>query len=557
MSPSTLSRPRLRFVALALASLIPGVVHAQSQELEALVDSIVAGPLEAGRLAGVAVGVVEGGRTLLLKGYGEADVEWDVPLPVDAVFQVGSVTKQFTAVAALMLWERGELDLDADLTTYLPDYDTQGRRVPVRLLFDHTSGIQGYTEMNTAMTELATRALPRDTLVDLFEAEPFQFEPGEALIYNNSAYFLLGLIIENVSGQSYEDFLEEHVFPTAGMDDTSYCSNQAIVEHRSEGYAATSDGLVRAAYLDHTWPYAAGSLCSTVPDLLDWIAALHGGEVLGPEAYQLLITPKGLTDGTPTRYAWGLVSFEGAGGAMIAHGGGINGFASETRWYPDHDARVVVLVNTTGSLSPNAVADAVADRLYGTPEPAVAEYPGDLSTLVGEYRGPVRGDNDVRVRADLDEEGRLVLKGLGPTQPLEFLEGTTFAQGSGRITFTLADGIPTRLDIDQVYGHYVLAAGSLGPVVEVEVAPEVMARHVGRYDVIEMGAVAEILLEDGSLWVELGDEPRLRLVPDGDDDYHVVEVSAYVTFEVVDGRTVAMIVKQGPNEVRAARIGEG
>ncbi|MEQ9569157.1 MAG: serine hydrolase domain-containing protein [Longimicrobiales bacterium] len=548
---------RRSLIAFALASLLPTATRAQSPELEALVDSIVAGPMDAGRLAGVAVGVVEGGRPLLLEGYGQADVEWDVPLPVDAVFQVGSVTKQFTAVAALMLWERGDLDLDADLTTYLPDYDTQGRSVPVRLLFDHTSGIQGYTEMPAAMTELATRSLPRDTLVDLFEAEPFQFEPGEALIYNNSAYFLLGLIIEEISGQSYEEYLEDHVYPTAGMDDTSYCSNQAIVERRSEGYAATSDGLVRAAYLDHTWPYAAGSLCSTVPDLLDWIAALHGGEVLGPDAYELLVTPKGLTDGTPTRYAWGLVAFEGAGGAMIAHGGGINGFSSETRWYPEHDAGVVVLVNTTGSLDPNDVADAVADHLYGTPEPATADYPGDVSALVGEYRGPVRGDNDLRVRVDLDDQGRLVLKGLGPTQALEFLDGATFAQGNARYSFTLVDGVPTRLDVDQVYGHYVLGAGALGPVVEAEVAPEVMARHVGRYDVSEMGAVAEITLDGGSLWVKLGDQPRLRLVPDGDDEYHVDEVAAHVRFEVVDGETVAMIVEQGPNELRAERLPGG
>ncbi len=551
------SRLAVRMLVLALASLLPVGVHAQSPDLEAFVDSIVAGPLAAGRLAGTSIGVVQGGRPLLMKAYGQADMEWKVPMPVDAIFEIGSVTKQFTAVAALMLWERGDLDLDADITRYLPDYDTQGRTVPIRRLLDHTSGIQGYTEMASAMNELATRRLPRDTLVDLIEAEPFQFEPGGALIYNNSAYFLLGLIIEEVSGQSYADFLEEHVFPLAGMDDTSYCTNDEIWQRRAHGYAADAEGLDRAAYLDHTWPYAAGSLCSTVPDLLDWIDALHSGEVLSEAAYQLLVTPRPLIDGTPTRYASGLVRYEGPGGLMIGHGGGINGFLSETRYYPEHDASVVVLVNTTGPLAPAVVADAIGGHLFGSPEPVGGEYPGDLAALVGEYVGPVRGNNEATVRADLDDDGGLVVKGLGGAQPLTFVEGTTFVSGQNRYTFTLAEGRPTRLDADQIYGHYVLEAGTLGPPVESEVATAVMERHVGRYDAAELGAVVEVTIDDGSLWVRLGEQPRLRLRADGDNEYHIVEAPAFFTFEVVDGETVALNVKQGPNELRAPRIGEG
>ena len=227
---------------------------------------------------------------------------------------------------------------------------------------------------------------------------------------------------------------------------------------------------------------------------------------------------------------------------------------SETRYYPEHDASVVVLVNANGSVDPSGLADAIGDHLFGTPERATTPYPGDLAALVGAYEGPVRGDNDAAARVDLNAEGHLVLTGLGPTRTLEHLEGTTFAAGTGRYVFTLEDGVPVRLDADQIYGHYVLAAGTLGPVEVVEVAPEVMARHVGRYEVADMNSVAEVTLDDDGLWVQLQGQARLHLVADGDDDYHLVEAPVTFAFEVVEGRTVAVTVTQGPTVVRAARI---
>ena len=239
---------------------------------------------------------------------------------------------------------------------------------------------------------------------------------------------------------------------------------------------------------------------------------------------------------------------------MIGHGGGINGFLSETRYYPEQDARVVVLANTTGPFAPSEVADAIGDRLFGTPEPDHGDYPGDPSSLVGEFRGPIRGQNGATIRVDLDDDGQLIVRGLGPVQPLTFLEGSTFASGGNRYTFDLEDGLPTRLRVDQIYGLYVLEAGALGPAEEVEVDPEVMARHVGRYDVAEMGAVAEVTLDEGALWIEIPGQPRLRLVPDGDDAYHIVEAPATFTFEVEDGRTVAMVIEQGATVIRAPRI---
>jgi CubicO group peptidase (beta-lactamase class C family) len=461
-------------VLLAFALLAPVGASAQSADLAAFVDSIASDYLEAGTLAGMSVGVVQGSDTLLLRAYGHADLEWDVPMPENAIFQIGSVTKQFTAAAALMLWEQGKLDLDADLSAYLPDFDTQGHAVLVRRLFDHTSGIKGYTEMPVFGT-ISPQALPRDTLLRLIEAEPFDFEPGTAEIYNNSAFFLLGLIIEKVSGQSYEDFLEEHVFSKAGMDDSSYCSNSTILPNRAHGYQASGEGLQRAAYLNHTWPYAAGSLCSTVGDMISWNRALHGGRVLGDEAYHLMTTPEPLLDGTEIRYGKGLALFTGPGGRMIEHGGGINGFLSNSRYYPDEDAIVVLLVNATGPAGAGGVAAAIGSHLFGDEsEPVASTYSGDLSAFVGHYSGASRG-RQMTARVAMNEEGQLTIRAGGTAQPVDFLEGTTFSRGTTRYTFDMVEGAPVRLRIDLVYGYYMLDAVEAGESDEVSVSVVVEA----------------------------------------------------------------------------------
>lgn len=257
--------------------------YSQSSELESFVDSLADEHIGA-TLAGMSVGVMRGDQILLKKSYGLASLEWQVPMPMDAIHEVGSVTKQFTTFSILQLYGQERLDLDADVTAYLPELDLQERSVSVRRLMNHTSGIKGFTEMEE-FRELSLLNRPREELLELIEQYPFDFEPGEALIYNNSAYMLMGLIIETVTGQSYEEYLEENVFPLANMANSSYCSNRTVVEQRASGYSLSDGEFVMARYHDHVWPYAAGSVCSTVSDLLAWNRALHTGEILSPNLY--------------------------------------------------------------------------------------------------------------------------------------------------------------------------------------------------------------------------------------------------------------------------------
>jgi len=463
-------RTASRFLVLTVLAALPASpATAQTSDrarLVATLDSLARAHAADTLVAGTTVAVVHRGDTLLLGAYGLADLEWQVPMATDAVFEIGSMTKQFTAAAVLQLVEQGKLDLDADLTTYLPDYDTQGRKIPLRRLLDHTSGIKGYTEMPT-FGEIMMRDLPRDSLVARFQAVPLEFEPGMALIYNNSAYFLLGLIIEKASGEKYEEYVKKHIFEPLGMSRSYYCDQSAVVERRAHGYDQGPQGLVQKAYLSHLWPYAAGSLCSTAGDLVRWNQALHGGRVVSAESYRALTTPRPLQDGTPIRYAMGLTALDDDGRRALTHGGGINGFLSDGWYYPDEDLIVVVLQNAAGRRAPGALSRALIDAVLGPGTPPVAgTFTGDPQRLVGTYRGPARG-RPLTVTVSV-EDGALEIRpeGVGATPRPAYVDGLRWRVGNNFWIFDAGPaGHATALHLDQGGGHYVLARveGSRAP----------------------------------------------------------------------------------------------
>jgi len=422
----------------------------------AAIDSVVLSFLRDGRAAGMSIGVIRGRDTLALKGYGKADLELDVPTPARAIYEIGSVTKQFTAAAILLLQDEGKLSLDDEITKHLPDYPTQGHRITVRRLLDHTSGIKGYTEL-ARFGAISTRKLPKDSLVALFKDEKFDFAPGDGAVYNNSAYFLAGLIIEKVSGKSYGDYVKQALFDKVGMPDSRYCSESAIIPRKAHGYDMGPGGLRNKGFIDHTYPYAAGSLCSSAGDLVAWNQALHGGRVLSAAAYKELITPGTLNDGTSLRYAKGLALHTFAGHRTIEHGGGINGYLSESAYFPDHNTIIVVLINTAGPVSPNAVTAALANTVFGPATRPSQPFSGSLADLTGTYAGVGRGSRmSITVSADSG-----VLRAIFPMNrtpaPLRYIGNDTFEIEDNRLTFVRANGKVTSVRADLVYGYSILS----------------------------------------------------------------------------------------------------
>lgn len=451
-----LSRLQTFVAALVLA---PALAQAQAPSRAAIVarlDSIAESGVKEGRVVGLSVAVIQGNDTLLLKGYGKADVEFSVPTPPNAMYEIGSVTKQFTAAAILQLRDAGKLDLDADISRYLPDFPTQGRKISVRRLLDHTSGIKGITEV-PEFGDLSRRALPRDSAIALIARQKFEFEPGEAQVYNNSAFILLGLIIEKQSGMTYADYVEKNIFAKLGMTRSRYCSNAAVVEGRAHGYTYAGREVQLAGYHDFRWPYSAGSLCSSAGDLVAWLQALHGGKVLTPKSYAEMTTGSTLADGTPTRYGMGIsVANDVRGARMISHGGAIDGFVSQASWYPDQRVAVVVLMNSAGSMSPAALASELAAEVVPPVRVVARPFTGDAAALAGTYTGPGRGRPMTVVITAGPDGAVMVSPGGVPARPATWVEGLMFRSGTMEIRFdTRHPGAPV-LHVDGGSAHYVL-----------------------------------------------------------------------------------------------------
>ena len=452
---------RSSLTALALLAACASAATAQQPSRAALVkqlDSIAESGVLENRVVGVVAAVVRGNDTLLLKGYGKADVEWNVPMPADAVFEIGSITKQFTAAAILQLRDEGKLTLDDDVTKWLPDFDTRGNKVTLRRLLDHTSGIKGLTELPEFGLLTSNPRFPRDSAYALIKRQEFQFPTGEAQIYNNSAYWLLGLVVEKASGMTYEDYVEKKIFAPLGMTRSMYCNSAENVERRAHGYGVRDGQIRRAPTNVHTWPFSAGSLCSTAGDLVTWLKALHGGKVLSPKSYAEMIAPSKLNDGSPLRYGMGLaVGKDSRGLNAIGHGGGIAGFTSEAVWYPDAQAAIVVLMNSNGNIDPGAIAGELAAELLPWTRPTMKQFAGDPSPLVGTYKGPSRGREMVVVVTQTPEGVAFSANGA-PARPLPWVDAWTFRQGGQLVTFRRAgdSGPATELRLQGTGSYYIL-----------------------------------------------------------------------------------------------------
>ena len=451
----------LRSPVAALLLITLGAASGAAQPARSLterLDSIAGADVLENEAVGIVAAVVRGDDTLLYRGYGKANVEQNVPMPTDAIFEVGSITKQFTAAAILQLRDQGKLSLDDDITKWLPDFDTRGNRVPLRRLLDHTSGIPDIAqrwEFGILMTGIG---FPRGFMYTLIRRRPFDFPTGTAQIYNNSAFWLLGLIIEKASGMSYERYMESMLFQPLGMTRSMARCSSENVPHRARGYVLYNGKRGRAEYNTPTWYMGSGVLCSSAGDLVTWLQALHGGKVLSPQSYAEMVKPATLNDGTPLRYGMGLqVSTDQRGLRFIGHSGEISGFGTRANWYPDARMAVVVLMNASGDVSTTAVAEELAAAVLPTAIPSATRFTGDVEPLLGRYKGVARGGELVVAVTRTPEGLATSVNGARP-QLVSWISGLTFRRGSALLTFRRAgaSGPATELRYDVGTGFYIL-----------------------------------------------------------------------------------------------------
>jgi CubicO group peptidase (beta-lactamase class C family) len=328
--------------------------------------------------------VAQNGQPVVSKGFGMANIELAVPNTPQTVFRLGSVTKQFTATAIMILQERGRLRIGDPACQYLAECPASWKPLTIRHLLTHTSGIPNYTNFPD-FGKIAVLPATAAEMVGKLTDKTLEFAPGEKFAYSNSGYYLLGLIVERASGKRYADFLQEVIFAPLGMSHTGYDDPARLIPNRAAGYARQAGVTVNAAYMDMTLPFAAGALYSTTEDLLRWDQALYTDKLVSQKSLDEMFTPE------KGGYGYGWSIGQRFGRRAIGHGGGIYGFATHIDRFPADRVTVIVLSNVEGA-SASRMANDLAAIVFGAPyeipreRKTITVEPKALEPYVGQYK---------------------------------------------------------------------------------------------------------------------------------------------------------------------------
>ena len=543
---------------LAAAAVLPGT--AQRDGLEPRVDAIFA-PWTERNTPGCSVAVMRGGELLFAKGYGAANLEYDIPITPSTVFHVASVSKQFTALALALLVAEGKVSWDDDIRRYAPELPDFGTPVTLRQLAHHTSGIRDqWALLQMAGWRWGGDVIRQSDVLDLLSRQAaLNFAPGTDYVYSNSGYTLLAVVIERVSGQTLPEFTARRLFRPLGMAHTVFRDDHTtLVRNRAYAYARDGFGNYRLSIPDFAIA-GATSLFTTVEDLARWNRNFGTGEVGGRDVLRQLAEPGALDDGTRLSYAFGLAHGTHRGRRTIGHGGTDAGYRSEFLRFPDEDVAVAVLCNS-GTADPGRVARDIADIFLpptggdvflppppgnaapvrettprSTAEHGPATAPGQdgggfrPADLAGFYRRP---GNDVPLRVVVRGD-ELALVAGGAERPLRRVAGGRFLLGgAGEVAFTAADGgEPLTLRVGDATRPVHSRA------VPVQPAPEALAAYSGSYYSDELAVGYTFRVENGRLILWNRKLGRIPLSPTFADGFY--GAAWYFTFRRDDAGQVS------------------
>ncbi len=524
--------------------------------------------------------VAEKGKVIYKKGFGMANMEWAIPNQPDTKFRIGSVTKQFTATLVLQLVEEGKIKLDGHLSDYLPDYrkDT-GDKITIHQLLNHTSGIPSYTGRPNFFAEVSRNPYSVTDFVKKFASGDLEFEPGSKYSYNNSGYFLLGAIIEKVTGKSYETVLKERILEPLAMTNTGYDHHASILQKRASGYEKTPAGYVNAAYLDMSLPYAAGSIYSTVEDLYKWEQSLYENKILSADSKKLMFTP-GLSN-----YGYGFIIADQPIGKtdqktkVIQHGGGINGFNSLLTRLVDKQQTVILLDNVGLGRFHGNITNSIINILNGQPiEPpkkSIAEtlykiaIEKNVASAVAEYR-KLKAENSPTFDFSETELNTLGYQLLGLKRTKDAIEifklnvemfpksanpydslGETYLADDQK-DLALAN-YKKAVELDPKNANALLIVKRLEGK-EIKVDSSGFDAYVGDYEVTPKFTLT-ISKEGDKLFGQGTGQPKMELQPVSDTQFTLSEVKANISFEKDSaGNVVGLLLTQGSRSAKAKKI---
>jgi D-alanyl-D-alanine carboxypeptidase len=550
----------LRLIAVLIMGLV-GLMPPRAQgeqtyadKAAALVESYVRSDLFSGSVL-----VAHDGQPQFRKSFGLANREWEIPITPDTKFRIGSVTKQFTAAAILQLVERGKLKLDDPISEYYTYAPTPWQKITIRHLLTHTSGIPSYTALPDFPNKISKVHRTPQEIIQLTQNEPLEFEPGTQFAYDNTGYILLGYVIEKVTGQSYVQYLQENIFGPLGMHDTGYDDSATIIPRRASGYRYSGGHWDNTSYVDMSLPFAAGSLYSTIDDLLIWDQALSGAKVLSIASLQVMFTDNGHA------YGFGWFIRKQFDHHLQTHNGVINGFRATVDRYPDDKLTIIVLSNIE-TAPVTKIARELAALQFGVAESyhEASVDPTLLDGYVGHYKlGP-------KFVLNVSRDGdRLIVQATKQPKLEVFAESDRvffYKVVDARITFEVDPrGHATRLVLHQngrdrpgprIDDAEAKRLEELPPKEhrEVSVDPKLFDGFVGRYQ-LGPNFILTISREGDRLLSQATGQPKAEIFPESERDYFLKVVDAQITFETDDhGHAIRLILHQGGLDTPAARI---
>ncbi|WP_185154215.1 serine hydrolase [Fulvivirga sp. M361] len=520
------------------------------QEQQRKADSLVAKAIPLGE-HGMSVLVAQRDKVLYSRQAGYAVVNEQQKVDEGTIFRIGSVSKQFTASAILKLVEMGKMNLKDPLNKYILDFPG-GEKVTIHHLLTHTSGIKSYTNESNFL-ERVTTSIEKEKLVDEIKSLGYDFEPGEEWKYNNSAYFILGYLVETVSEMSYEKFLIKHFFKPAEMKNTGVYSNSKKYKNEALGYSMQKGGIKDALDWDMTWAGGAGNLYSTADDLLKWNKALFGGQILNKENISKAHTKVKLNDGAdyPYGYGWGLNKYRGQ--ERIGHSGGLNGFLSYLAYYPEIDATVIVLSNCSPAknLVPASFAEKLTDIFFHEDLETNKEITLDASDLekyVGRYEYP--GSTIMNVTLD---DGHLFARLTGQNGYEIFPKGEHvffWKVVNAEITFLL-DGDEVVSAMHKQSGHEFKAA-KLESKQPITLSADAFSKYAGEYDLV--GKPVKVWADNGLFYTQIEGQPAFQIVPETEEKFFMTDMAVEIEFEITDGITSGLVIHQAGKKITASKI---
>ncbi|MDD3558003.1 MAG: serine hydrolase [Melioribacteraceae bacterium] len=575
------------FFIISTIVLIIGIVELNAQDKAQKIDEFIQKTVEYNSFTGSAL-VADNQEVIFQKGYSLANREWNIPNDVDTKFRLGSITKQFTAAIILKLREEGKLKLEDKITDHIPYYrkDT-GDKVTIHHLLVHTSGIPSYTSNPDFFPEVSRQEFTVEDFVKKYCSDDFEFEPGSQWSYNNSGYYLLGAIIEEITGMTYAETLHHYILDPLGMKESGFDKSAEILHKRAAGYENMFIEYVNTPYLNMELPYAAGSMYSTVEDLYKWDQALYQPGFLTQESLDLFFTPYVEAMGGHYGYGWSIaekdIDGDGEVNKIISHGGGINGFNTLIKRVPGKGQLIVLLNNTGGApldFMANQIINIINDQESKVPKKGIGlamfeKYQDDgIDEAINWYSQLKESEMLAAFYTDRTE-----MNSLG----YYLMNNKNDVKAAEKIFELNMNEYPDWFNAYDSYAEVLMKTGNKEKAIEyykksvdmnpgnkngidmlkilgveykkeITVSENILNEYVGEYE-LAPNFIITVRREADQLYAQATGQPEFEIYPSSETEFYLTAVEAQIKFNRNEkGKVTGLTLFQGGREMHGKRL---